>query len=76
MSYDTQDVCVRNSVRTDRLEVDVFYTLDELFAELDRLQCENSSLREQVEGLYEEMDDFCRKKSPYELRGLTFREFV
>lgn len=70
------DIRIRNTVRTKNLEPDKFYSLDEFFAELDRLQDENDDLKREIADMHEDIEQNYRKKSPYELCGMSQRDFV
>ena len=70
------DVRIRNTVKTENLAVDEFYSLDALFNELERLQDENESLKRALSDLQDDIEENYRKKSPYELCGMRPSDFI
>ena len=60
------DIRIRNTVKTKNLEADKFYSLDEIFGEMDRLQDENDSLKHELSDLYDDIKDNYRRRHPYE----------
>lgn len=70
-----EDVMVRNPIKTDNLKVDEFYTLEDIFAELDRLQDKNEALKAEVSDLQDDIRDNYKRISTYEEIGMTEADF-
>ncbi len=70
-----EDVMVRNVVKTENLKVDEFYTLKDVFAELDRLQDENEALKAEVSDLQDDIRDNHKRISTYDEIGMTREMF-
>ena len=69
------DVKVRNPIKTANLKVDEFYTLENIFAELDRLQDENDALKTEVSNLQDDIRDNYKRIATYEEIGMTEADF-
>ncbi len=70
-----EDIMVRNPVETHHLKADEFYTLEDIFAELDRLQDDNNALKATVSDLQDVIKEIYPKKSYYDEIGMTREMF-
>lgn len=68
-------VNVKNTMLEELFDKDLV-SIEELFGKAEDLKCEVDELREKIEDNEQQIEDFYKPKSPYEIYGVSEKDFI